>query len=214
MSTAERRAREKIQRRQEILDAAREEFFDRGFHTPTVDDVATRAQVSKGTIYLYFASKEEILAHLLIEGLDLLVSSLEDIYTMHTSSAPEIILRTLADEYLHFAQQNPSYFRLILAFDRGRFEESISHELFQEVLDHSLEGLSVLARSIECGVEQGTFHVADPWRAAGATWAALNGAIVLMSHPLRQKMLATDLETMFHCTLDLVVAGLKDGQKA
>ena len=46
MSTAERRAREKAQRRKEILNAARQEFFERGFHRPTVDDVAARAEVS------------------------------------------------------------------------------------------------------------------------------------------------------------------------
>ena len=45
MSTTERRAREKAQRRREILDAARQEFFERGFHRPTVDDVAARAEV-------------------------------------------------------------------------------------------------------------------------------------------------------------------------
>ena len=212
MSTAERRAREKVQRRQEILDAAREEFFERGFHTPTVDDVATRAQVSKGTIYLYFASKEEILAHLLIEGLEQLVDRLEDIYSAQVSSSPETILRALASEYLAFAQENRSYFRLIMAFDRGRFEESISHELYQEVLDQSLSGLGILARSIEHGLAQGEFHVEDAWLAAGAAWAAMNGVMVLMGHPLRQRMIGADLETMFHCTLDLVVAGLKDGR--
>lgn len=77
MSTAQRRAREKAQRRREILKAARQEFFERGFHHPTVDDVAARAEVSKGTIYLYFVSKEEILAHLLLEGLDLLIGEME-----------------------------------------------------------------------------------------------------------------------------------------
>jgi AcrR family transcriptional regulator len=212
LSTAERRAREKVQRRQEILDAAREEFFERGFHAPTVDDVAARAQVSKGTIYLYFASKEEILAHLLIEGLELLVDRLEEIYAAHAASSPETVLRALAASYLDFAQQNRSYFRLIMAFDRGRFEESISRELYQEVLEQSLHGLGVLARSIEVGVERGDFCVDDAWLAAGSAWAAMNGVMVLMGHPLRQRMIGADLETMFRCTLDLVVAGLKDGR--
>ena len=75
--TASRREREKAQRRDDILRAAREVFFQHGFHTATVDDVAVAAEVSKGTVYLYFDTKETILAHLLLEGLDMLIADLE-----------------------------------------------------------------------------------------------------------------------------------------
>ncbi len=213
MSTAERRARERAQRRRDILDAARQEFFERGFHRPTVDDVAARAEVSKGTVYLYFESKEEILAHLLLEGLDLLLEQMVD-DGPSSASSPEPALRRLAGVYLHFCQSYPNYFRLIAAFDRGRFEESISRELYQQVLDKSIEGLGLLAQTIEMGMESGLFCVADSWRAAGSTWAALNGVMVLMAHPLRRRMLRSDVETMFEATLNLVISGLKDCGKA
>ena len=216
MSTAERRAREKAQRHREILTAARQEFFERGFHQPPVDDVAARAEVSKGTIYLYFESKEEILAHLLLEGLSLLLIEMEAAGKARlpagTPSAAEPNLRRLANAYLRFCQSHPSYFRLIMAFDRGRFEESISPELYQQVLDRSLKGLALLAEAIETGKESGVFHVDDPWQAAGSTWAALNGVLVLMAHPLRRAMLKSDVETMFQAMLNLVVKGLKGNQ--
>jgi TetR/AcrR family transcriptional regulator len=210
LSTAQRRAREKAQRRQEILDAARAEFFERGFHRPTMDDVATRAEVSKGTIYLYFESKEEILAHLLLEGLDLLIEDMEAAQDPGSCATAEAALRTLSNAYLAFCQANPSYFRLIMAFDRGRFEESIPPDLYQKVLDQSLRGLNLVARTVEAGKAEGTFHVEDPWQAAGSLWAALNGVLVLMAHPLRRRMLNSDLQTMFRATLDLVVIALKD----
>jgi TetR/AcrR family transcriptional regulator len=209
LSTAERRAREKAQRRQEILDAARLEFFERGFHQPTVDDVAARAEVSKGTIYLYFVSKEEILAHLLIEGLDLLLSDMEAAIAPESSPSAECAMQDLTNAYLHFCQSNPSYFRLIMAFDRGRFEEAISNDLYQQVLTRSLRGLALLAQIIEAGKESGEFTVEDPWQAAGSVWAALNGVLVLMAHPLRRKMLKSDVNTMHQATLDLVLRGLK-----
>ncbi len=209
MSTAERRARDKARRRREILQAARLEFFERGFHDPTVDDVAARAQVSKGTIYLYFVSKEEILAHLLLEGLDLLLNDMEAARERQPPLPPEPALRSMAVAYLRFCQSHPNYFRLIMAFDRGRFEESISAKLYQQVLDQSLLGLELVAQTIEAGSLSGTFRTADPWQAAGSTWAALNGVLVLMAHPLRRQLLKTDLETMFLATLDLVVTGLK-----
>jgi len=74
MTTAQRRARERARRQQEILEAAKEVFFEKGIHRATVDDVAAQAEVSKGTVYLYFQSKESILAHLLLEGLSILLS--------------------------------------------------------------------------------------------------------------------------------------------
>jgi AcrR family transcriptional regulator len=213
LSTAERRAREKAQRRQEILDAARQEFFERGFHRPTVDDVAARAEISKGTIYLYFESKEGLLAHLLLEGLDLLVEQMEAACDPESSQEAECTLQELARAYLRFCQSNPSYFRLIMAFDRGRFEESIPRELYQQVMDKSLQGLDLVARTVEQGKACGAFHVRDPWQAAGSVWAALNGVLVLLAHPLRQRMLRNDLETMFEGTLDLVLRGLKHGDQ-
>jgi AcrR family transcriptional regulator len=212
LSTAERRAREKAQRRREILDAARQEFFERGFHTPTVDDVAARAEVSKGTIYLYFKSKEEILAHLLLEGLDLLLKEMESVYNTGSPPPAEEGLQALAHAYLDFCQNNPNYFRLIMAFDRGRFEESISRELYKEVLNRSMHGLALVKQAIEIGTSSGVFCVDDAWQAAGLVWAALNGVLVLMAHPLRRRLLQSDLRTMFEATLDLVVRGLKDGR--
>jgi hypothetical protein len=41
----------------------------------------------------------------------------------------------------------------------------------------------------------------------------LNGVLVLMGHPLRQRMLRSDLDTMFKATLDLVLRGLQDGRQ-
>jgi AcrR family transcriptional regulator len=210
LTTAERRAREKAQRRREILKAARREFFERGFHRPTMDDVAARAEVSKGTIYLYFESKEEILAHLLLEGLELLVTEMEAVCEPTRATSPQCTLELLANTYLQFCQSYPNYFRLIMAFDRGRFEESITRDLHQKVMNKSLQGLNLLAQTIELGRAAGMFHVDDAWQAAGSVWAALNGVLVLMAHPLRQRLLRSNLNSMFEATLDLVVRGLKD----
>jgi AcrR family transcriptional regulator len=119
MTTTQRRAREKERRRRSILDAARVVFFEGGFQQATVDDVAARAEVSKGTVYLYFESKETILAFLLLEGLEELVAVLEEAYAPERDIAAGERLRRLAMGYLNFFQANPHYYRLIMAFDRG-----------------------------------------------------------------------------------------------
>jgi TetR/AcrR family transcriptional regulator len=209
MSTAERRARERAQRQQEILDAAREVFFSLGIGRATVDDVAACAEVSKGTIYLYYQSKEELLAHLLLEGLDQLVAELEAVCQKEGHPSSEACLRDLARAYTDFSQQEPHYFRLLMAFDRGRFQEQTPAELHQQVLEGSLRGLEIVAGVIRRGIESGEFAADDAWRTAGALWAALNGVLVLMAHPIRRRMLEADLSVMIDTTLDLVLRGLR-----
>ena len=210
MSTAQRRAREKALRRKAILAAAKEVFFEQGISQATVDDVAARAEVSKGTIYLYFPSKESLLAHLLLEGLTLLLRDLRRARQRRAGAPPEEQLRALAGAYLRFAQRRPNYFRLIMAFDRGRFQEQIPQELSARIVARSNQCLGVVSEVLKQGMEAGAFQRADPWLAAGILWAGLNGVLVLFASPVRREMLRVDLEAMFHATCDLLLKGLRN----
>jgi AcrR family transcriptional regulator len=210
MSTTQRRAREKEFRRRSILDAARAVFLEDGFHLATVDDVAARAEVSKGTVYLYFESKETILAHLLLEGLDELVAVLEEAYAAERDIAPGERLRRLAMGYLNFFQANPLYFRLIMALDRGRFQQTVPDELYEQVLARSLRGFHWVIRAIEQGINQGVYNVTESRQAAAALWASLNGVLVLLGHPLRREMIASDIESLYWTTFDIALRGLQD----
>lgn len=209
MSTTQRRAREKLRRRRSILDAARSVFFESGFQLATVDDVAARAEVSKGTVYLYFESKETILAHLLLEGLDDLIDVLEEAYAPERDITPGERLRRLAMGYLNFFQTNPHYFRLIMAFDRGRFQESVPIEIYEQVLARSLRGFHWVVQAVQQGINQGIYDAGEPRQAAAAVWASLNGVLVLLGHPLRREMIASDLESLYWTTFDVTLRGLR-----
>ena len=203
--TATRREREKAQRREDILQAAREVFFERGIHHATVDEVAEQAQVSKGTVYLYFDTKETILAHLLVEGLEKLVGDLEAAFAPdEPRSAPERI-RSLARAYLKFYQTYPSYFNLMSSFDRGHFQESIPSELYTQVLMRSLRGLEWVVRAVEQGRAEGTLRGDDARHVASVFWAGLNGVLVLLNHPLRREMVASDLESLYAAMTDVLL---------
>jgi AcrR family transcriptional regulator len=69
--SSEKREQYLQDRREAILDAAIDVFGSKGFAGSTVEEVARAAQMTKGTVYLYFASKEEILASILAERSDL-----------------------------------------------------------------------------------------------------------------------------------------------
>ena len=71
MGIAERKEREKEQRRQDILDAALTVFARKGMDQATMDDVAETAELSKATLYLYFSGKEELYFALHLRGQDI-----------------------------------------------------------------------------------------------------------------------------------------------
>src|SRR3990170_3808910 len=113
-ATSSRRQKEKEDRKEAILAAAREVFFEEGIRRATVDAIAARAEVAKGTVYLYFETKETILAHLLLEGLDALEARLEKAYGEATPASAEARLRQLAAAYCDFYQTEQDYFRLMM----------------------------------------------------------------------------------------------------
>jgi TetR/AcrR family transcriptional regulator len=209
VSTSARREREKRERRRSILKAAREMFFENGFHHATVDSVAERAEVSKGTVYLYFASKESLLAHLLLEGLEDLVSELERAYAATADLPADERLRELARAYLDFFDRDPQYFPFLMAMDRGRFQEAVPPDLYEEILEASLEGLTLAVRVVEQGIGEAVFACADAQKAACVFWASLNGVLQLMEHPLRREMVGVDKTVLYESSIDTVIKGLK-----
>src|SRR5262245_45808700 len=76
-ATDGRRAQKSAEKRDAILAAALDEFAARGFAAARLDDVAKRAGVAKGTIYLYFADKEALFEELIRAQLGPVVGGLE-----------------------------------------------------------------------------------------------------------------------------------------
>jgi hypothetical protein len=110
--------------------------------------------------------------------------------------------------YLNFFQANPHYYRLIMAFDRGHFQESVPPELYAQVLTRSMRGFHRVVQAVQQGIDQGVFAVTGPRQAAAAIWAGLNGVLALLGHPLRREMVASDLESLYWTTFDILVRGL------
>ena len=209
--THSRRQKEKEDRKDAILTAAREVFFEQGIRRATVDEIAARAEVAKGTVYLYFDSRETILAHLLLEGLDSLNERLEMAYDESSPAGAEARLRRLAAAYFDFYEKEQDYFRLMMAFDRGHFRESVNAEVYEKIVHRGLRGLRWVVRAIQQGIEAGEFAPGDSKQLAGMIWAALNGVLVLTSHPLRRELVAQEVETLYAGVLETMLRGMKPG---
>jgi AcrR family transcriptional regulator len=208
LTSIDRREHERARRKQDILQAARAVFAQDGFSRATVDAVAQRAEVGKGTIYLYFENKEAILAELVLQALAELASRLQAVSDRCSVLHPDHRLRAMADAYLAFAQDAPDYFRLLNAFDHGGFRDGISPERREQILKESNHTLDLVSQAIADGMALLIFAPGDPRQAAGVLWASLNGALALMAHPIRRQMISVDPSNLYHATLRLYLNGL------
>ena len=132
MGITERKQREKELRRKMILAAAEKIFFSRKGETATMDDVATRAELSKGTLYLYFKSKEDILYALAERGVVLLAKHLQK--SINDGDTGIMQLSKVADSFIEFSTKHTHYFSLILKFENKtiRYNHEISEKLLIE----------------------------------------------------------------------------------
>ncbi len=208
MAVADRRALERARRKEDILQAARAVFADYGWHRATVDAIAARAEVSKGTIYLYFDSKEAILAELVLQALAELTGELRQASDSGSVLQPEQKLKAMAQAYLAYAESAPDYFRLLTAYDGGNFQQGIPEDLQADLLAQSNRALDAVSQVVADGMALGVFTPGDPRQAAGVLWAALNGALALMAHPVRRSMVAATPEEFCDATLQMWMRGM------
>lgn len=149
-----------VDKRQEILDAAIKLFSERGFEKTTVDEIAARANVGKGTIYLYFENKEQIFLAVIKEGMSEINRQFEEILTRKDFDFQKQ-LRELIYTHLKFVEDHHEFYRIFL---KERISLKFSEN--EDTRCHKLEALRklqlLLADFIKKGMEQGYLREGDP----------------------------------------------------
>jgi len=116
MGITERRGREKAHRRRTILEAAKREILNHGLEGATMSGIATAAELSKGALYLYFKSKEELVYALLLNSLEEFRSQLEDAADGKDSGFEKAV--AMSQAYNTFYQENTgTYLQLFQYLD-------------------------------------------------------------------------------------------------
>jgi AcrR family transcriptional regulator len=200
MAVVERRAREREARRRSILEAARETFLEQGIAATTMDDIARRAELSKGALYLYFRSKDELCFALLLEASQALVDAIGRAVVPDLHPLEQ--LRQLARAYYRFYLSQPDYFRFMFVLEHQPYRGRVAEELLSQWSVMGRQGLAVLADILQRGQEQGLIRPLDPWQTAVAFWSAVTGLIVIPSQEVRWEFLGQlDLEQLVLTTI-------------
>src|ERR1700724_808949 len=90
-SRPEARRRRKAERPQEILEAAFVEFSRNGYAMTTLDQIAERAGVTKGTIYVYFENKEHLFISMVREVTKTTLETVHDMFERHQGSTADLL---------------------------------------------------------------------------------------------------------------------------
>lgn len=180
MGVAERKNREKVARRSSILAAAREVFAQKGLANGTVDEIAQRAEVSKGAVYLYFRSKEELYLSVMNEGMDILIGRL--VSARDLSLPADEALKRMAQAYYQFYLDYPDYFRIMFIYQHLGLRERVDSTFMASCDSKNVNCLSLVREVIEKGMQEGLFRQLNPWTMAVLCWTSLNGIIMLGEH--------------------------------
>lgn len=147
----------KSERREQLLDAALDSFFKQGFAAARMEDIARRAGVSKGTLYLYFASKEDIFLAIIDSVARPRLESLEQIVDQSTGlleTLPQIM--QLATHYVEHSPM-PRIAKILIG--EGNHFPTLLQEYRSRIIDRLL---GALTRLIDQAGQRGEIVGVDP----------------------------------------------------
>jgi AcrR family transcriptional regulator len=208
LSSPEKRKKEKENKKNTILRAARKLFFDRGFKFVTVDNIAAKAGVSKGSIYLYFDSKEEIYAQVLITD-NIELSKNIKIFSTKEASATELLLE-FSQIYINYFLDHNELFRILMTFMLQTEQMNLTQEQNTELIRTTNDNIKVISTIIQKGIDSGEFTpTIDIRQAQNAIWGLFNGIISLylfMGNPAKR---ADKIHSMVKDSLNIFIKGLE-----
>jgi AcrR family transcriptional regulator len=203
-SAATRRWRRRREARPgELVEAALALFSERGFAATRLDDVAARAGVSKGTVYLYFESKEQLFEAVLRQAVAPNLERIQGLIRSFDGTTEELLRKLIQFLSMALDTQLPKVAKLVIA------ESSNFPALARMYADILLGQAIPLVRGIlERGVARGELRDVDP----AAAWPLLIAPVILLA--LWQQTFAphvrvvVDRDAVLRAHLDALLHGL------
>ena len=199
MGITERREREKEQRKNDIIDAAERVFFKKGHEYATMDDVAHEAELSKGTLYLYFKNKEDLYLAIHLRGNKILHSLFEKAVKKEKSGIEKT--RSIGTAYIEYFNKYPDYFNAMLYYESHDIDFADKDSIAAECLVEGKTTMELLINSIETGIEDGSIRSdIDPIKTALCLWGQTTGILQIAS--LKENILAKNFSTSAQKLID------------
>lgn len=157
LSRPPRWARRKQARPGELLEAALDVFVERGFAAARLDEVAARAGVSKGTLYLYFDSKEDLFKAVVRQNIVPLIESFEGEVDAWQAGSDALLEAFFRQWWTHFGATKLAGIAKLVVGEAGNFPELALFFQLEVVVPNA----RLLGSIVERGIRRGEFAEVD-----------------------------------------------------
>jgi AcrR family transcriptional regulator len=176
-----------------------------------MNDIAKACDLAKGTLYLYFKSKEEIAFTLLLHTTEDLLAALSR--SLDGGRPVTEQLERLALAYYRFFLAQPASFRYMFVIPHESYSGQVADKLVEQWGAVGRSALRLVAGLLEQGVAEGTLVVADPWATAVGLWSAVTGIIVIPSQEARRPFVGeVDVERLVIEAVRSLLRGMRPEQ--
>jgi AcrR family transcriptional regulator len=205
--TEARRAREKEQRREAIVNAAEAVFVAKGLAPATMDEIAERAEYSKGLLYKYFASKEELYLALSLRAFGQMLAAFRRALRQSDTSLGAIT--AIGHAYAAFAREHPAHFEAVLYHaTQGLAQDPASYGAACDAEADKI--FDLVAQTIGAGIQDGSIRAdVEPMDATMMLWAKLHGLVVVTTFKRGVDQLQKSPEQFLADAIDYVVASMR-----
>lgn len=203
MQKLSRREREKQNRRDEILQAAWEVFASKDYDAATIDQVAEAAELSKGTLYLYFQNKADLFLSTVEMGIQKASSMIQEVIS--SNDDPLVGFKEIIRCMLDFLEENIGFFK-ILSSERAHFEIHTEieddHGFKRRIEDVFHYAINMIADYIQRGIEMGAFRQVDATDVALSLMEIVRGFAFARVMALTEFKLSEKAESIASILLD------------
>lgn len=172
----ERKEREREKRKNDIVDAAERVFFNKGHENATMDDVAEEAELSKGTLYLYFKNKEELYLAIHLRGHKILQALFEKAFQSYEKGLDKT--KAIGRAYVEFYKKYPNYFNALIYYESREIDFKDNNSVAMECLMEGQNTLKMLINAILTGIgDKSIRQNIDPVKTALSLWGQTTGIV-------------------------------------
>jgi len=210
MGVKERKEREKLQRSQDILEAARRVFESKGFLNTTLQDVAKEAEISVGLIYRYFQSKEDMFAALALKGAEQFDLELESVLKKgaRKKNSVQKILTSIAKSFFDFYSPYGEYFDMLLYSYKGLKQVQIQGSTLTSLMSVTLGSLDKLKTFIVNSPEFRAKNDDEALQVVFLLWGILLGCHKIFDDSGRGHLFAFSREDFIEQVVQQIMVGI------
>jgi len=189
------------ERRKQIMDAARTVFSRKGFHQARMEDIALEADLSKGSLYWYFTSKEEIISSLLTNFFN------REFLMIEEWAVQEVSARALMQNLTSLIVEDLLSIKPFMSILYEFWAMSFRNEQVGDVIRQSMhQYLDLLVPIVQSGIDREEFRNLDAMDVAMAFGALVEGSILLWSYDLDN----VDLRAMITNSVTIFLDGIEN----